>query len=201
MTDMDAVRRASFVDASGEDSFRWMQIIELRRIGAADPDAVLRRIKRFGRIVDPTTALLPVDAHPYYWYEENPPSAGFHVSHYRDRPAQNGLCYDWIFYDRPNIPFTAAMPGRRAYFNFETALVGIQTIRGKRRNVILNTVCWGFDILVQSANHEVRLNALRAGSRGGSVEFRQLLNRLINEGQFSGHCFVGEGFTGKARCR
>jgi hypothetical protein len=74
------------------------------------------------------------------------------------------------------------MPRRRAYFNFETALVGIQTIRGKRRNVILNTVRWGFDILVQGANHEVRLNALSAGARGGSVELRRFLNRLINEG-------------------
>src|SRR3712207_8503306 len=57
-----------------------------------------------------------------------------------DRQAANGLAYDLIFEDRPQFPLSAAQPGRRAYFNFELALVGV---RPGHRNVILNTLRWG----------------------------------------------------------
>lgn len=203
VTDMDAVRKAGFVDKSGEDQFRWIQVIELRRIGPtgdpADTQVQAFRRQAGGRIIDPTSALLPLDRHPYYWYEQLPAGldAGFHISNYLNRPGDNGLCYDLIFYDQPSIPLTAAQPGRRAYFNFETALVGV---RPGSRNVILNTVLWGFDIIQKSGVSTLGVNTMEAGPRGGSAGFRQVLSKESAAGHFPGHCYVGTGYARAATC-
>lgn len=206
VTDMDAVRRAGFIDKDGEDNFRWIQIIEIRRIGVTAADEIFRKIQRSGRIIDPTLAVLPaVDAHPYYWYETLPSGipSGFHVRNYRDRSAGVGgksRCYDWIFYDKPNLPFSSAALGKRAYFNFETALVGVQNNRGVTRNVILNTLQWGFDIIAQNTGHSVKFNGLKAGKFGGSESFRQVLAKEIQAGTFPGHCVRGKDINRAARC-
>jgi hypothetical protein len=213
VTNMDAVRRARFVDTAGENDFRWIQLIELRRIGATSVEPRIQQLRRHGRgrIIDPTDALLPVDAHPYYRYEttitdprfggSSGPGSGWHVSDEHNAEGRNGLCYDWLFYDRPNIPTNAAQPGRRAYFNFETALVGRRRQRnGETCNVLLNTVLWGFDIIQQRASFQLKLNALQAGRFGGSPDLRQWLNRELNRGGFARHHFLGKDFTGRARC-
>ena len=213
VTNMAAVRRAGFIGAGGENDFRWIQLIELRRISAGAADTRIQQLRRSGRgrIIDPTDALLPVDAHPYYRYEtsivdarfggHSGPGSGWHVSDEHNAEGRNGLCYDWLFYDRPNIPASAAQPGRRAYFNFETALVGRRRQRnGETCNVLLNTVLWGFDLIQNGTSYQLKLNALQAGRYGGSPELRQWLNRELNRGGFRGHHFLGSGFTGKARC-
>lgn len=211
VTNMAAVRRAGFVDASGEDNFRWLQIIELRRIGDPTRNLVIQRLRRsgYGRIIDPTVALERaehLDAVPYYWDEVTLPGAnpGNHVSNFRDIEAANGLCYDWIFFDAPRFNVAAAQAGRLAYFNFETALVGIRRQRnGDICNVLLNSVLWGFDIIQKGATHQLKENRLQAGRYGGSLALRQWLNRELNRtdsGGFPRHHFHGSVFTGKARC-
>lgn len=204
VTNMDAVRRAGFV-AGGEPQFRWIQVIELRRIGI--PGATENTIQTFrrragGRIIDPTSALLRLDAHPYYWYEDNAPDPGFLIGNYLNSQAPNGLCYDLIFYDSPSLPTAAALPGRRAYFNFETALVGV---RPGHRNVILNTVLWGFDILQTGVPMFrvpiLRPNSIRPGRFGGSAGFRQVLSvEAANPPGFPGHCFVGPSYSRAVTC-
>jgi len=155
------------------------------------------RKRGHGFIIDPTIALLPLDPHPYYWYESSPPSPGFHISRYLNRKAPNGLCYNLIFYDRPTIPFTAAQPGKRAYFNFETALVGI---RPTKRNVILNSFQWGFDIMLVGGAPKIGVNVLHAGPNGGSPGMHHVLSQEIAAGSFPGHCFLGSGFSRAATC-
>jgi len=215
VTDMEAVRRAGFVDTSGENNFRWIQIIELRRLGVSSVEDRVQQLRRSGRgrIIDPTDALLPTDAAPYYRYEttitdprfggDSGPGSGWHFTDERNTEGRNGLCYDWLFYDRPNIPTSAALRGRRAYFNFETVLTGLRQGRGGQVcNVLLNSVLWGFDIIQKTpTTHELKLNALRAGRYGGSLELRKWMNRELNRGQFSGHHFLGSGFTGTAACQ
>jgi hypothetical protein len=83
------------------------------------------------------------------------------------------------------------------------ALVGVRQGRAGgrlRRNVILNTVRWGYDLVVEPSGPTVRLNALTAGPFGGSPALRRVLNRAIAAGEFRDDCFVGPGFTGAARC-
>jgi hypothetical protein len=204
VSDMANVRRAGFVDANGNDNFRWAQVIEIRRTGIPGVDASLRPLLRLGRgwIVDPTSALPDpgTDPHPYYWHENDSAGIrpGFAVCNFRNRPGNNGRFYNWIFEDRPNMPLVAARPGSRAYFNFETALVGV---RPGNRNFLLNTIVWGFDILVKpTGGYEIGMNNLANGPRGGSAKMRSLLNTLTNRGEFPGHCFAGPGFTGRAKC-
>ena len=198
VTNMDAVTRAGFVDG-GEDQFQWIQVVELRRVGvpAAEPAIQTLRRRSRGRIVDPTPSMIgTLDAHPYYWDEPG------EVTGFQNRPASNGLCYDIIFSDAPNIPHAAALPGRRAYFNFETALVGIRRAGGTTRNVILNTVLWGFDIILVSGRPTLGLNAMRPGPIGGSAGFRRVLSDEANATPptFPGHCFVGGGYARAATC-
>ena len=200
VTDEQAVQRAGFVNSAGVPQFRWIQIVELRRIGGSvEPIIQTLRKRGQGRIIDPTSALLPLDAHPYYWYETLPVGlpAGFHISNHLNHQGPNGLCYDLSFYDRPGIPFSAAQPGRRAYFNFETALVGI---RPTNRNVVLNTILWGFDLVLVNGTPKLTLNKARAGQFGGSSGFRTVINKEIVAGSFPGHCFVGGPFAKAARC-
>jgi hypothetical protein len=196
---MDAVRRAGFVDGAGEDRFQWIQVFELRRVGSAANTEIqrLRRLSR-GRIIDPTPPLLAGDRHPYYWDEEPGPTP--EVDRFRNQLAQNNLCYDMIFQDSPRFLTTAALPGRRAYFNFETALVGMRTVGTSRRNTILNTVLWGFDIVANAGGPTLSLNALRQGPRGGSAGFKQVMNAELAAGNFPNHCFAGPGYARAATC-
>lgn len=201
VTNMDSVRRAQFVDATGEDNFRWIQVVNFITIPGALPGTYIRRATR---TIDPTTLVgAQPDPHPYYWdwdrHTPTPPGFNdhFHIRHFLDRPARNGLCYDLIFWDTPQFRLTTAYPGHRAYFDFELALVGV---RPGNRNVILNTVRWGFDIVIRSGLAEVGLAAIRPGQRGGSDRFRQTLSRAVRAGEFPGHCFVGPGFMSGARC-
>ncbi len=194
VTDMAAVTRAGFVNAAGEDNFRWVQVIETNRQLAPAPVILIRR---YGRYIDPNTGSGAIDNHPYYWDNAGTGTARFRITRFVNREAANGLCYDLIFEDVPSRPLSEASPGRRVYWNAETALVGVRT---GNRNVVLNTVRWGFDLVSTGGTVGVRLNALRAGPRGGSTAFRRVLSQAIAAGQFPGHCFVGSGFTGTARC-
>ena len=198
VTNMDAVTRAGFVDG-GEDQFQWIQVVELRRIGVPAHEPAIQTLRRRsrGRIIDPTLSLIPSsDANPYFWDEPG------EVTGFQNRPARNGLCYDMIFWDRTNIPHAAALPGRRAYFNFETALVGIRRAGGTTRNVILNTVLWGFDIILVSGRPTLGVNAMRQGPFGGSAGFKRVLSDDANAvpPTFPGHCFVGAGYSRAATC-
>jgi hypothetical protein len=204
-TDMNAIRRAGFVDSAGQPWFRWIQVIELRTIfGDSTPvrETAVQRLRRAARgwIIDPTSALEPtLDADPYYWDEVALPGVdpGLRNTAFVNRPAANGLCYDLIFFDRPNMPLVAARPGRRAYFNFETALVAITRAR---RNVILNSLRWGFDIMLVNGVPRLGVNVLHAGPTGGSTAMRHVLGQEIAAGHFPGHCFVGGGFSRAATC-
>jgi hypothetical protein len=199
VTDMNAVRTAGFVQ-NGAPRFQWIQVVELRRIGNATAEPAIQRLRRQsrGRILDPTVALttidptLAIDRHPYYWDEVNG-ELGF-VTNVQ---GQNGLCYDLLFSDAPNISSAAALPGRRAYFNFETALVGI---RPNRRNLLLNTILWGFDIILTNGVPALGVNAMRAGTTGGSAGLRRVLSDEVNAGSFDNHCFVGAGYARAATC-
>jgi hypothetical protein len=202
VTDTSAVQRAGFVDAAGEDNFRWIQVVEFITVPSPTPNVYIRRATT---TIDPTTLVgAQPDPHPYYWdWERNTVTpAGFndhyHIRHFLDRQARNGLCYDLIFEDKAMFHLAAAQPGRRAYFNFETALVGV---RPGRRNVILNTVRWGFDIVIEGGTPAVRLSGLRGGPYGGSAAMRRTLSQAIQAGQFPGHCFVGSGFARSTTCR
>lgn len=200
VTNMDAVRSAGFVDASGEDNFRWIQILTTNR-PSVEPDERLF-IKKHIRYVDPGRG--PRDAHPYYWDNEGEGDPGLRINAFRnrqavdrDRPNASRLCYDLIFADIPRRPLSDAVAGRRVYWNAETALVGVKT---GQRNVILNTFLWGFDIVIEGGRRNIRLNALQAGRVGGSATFRQALNQARRVGHFPGHCFEGGDFTGAGRC-
>jgi hypothetical protein len=197
VTDLDAVRRAGFVNASGAVNFRWIQVLETNRPLQGPPTgATVTLVRRYRRYVDPNSSLR--DNHPYYWDEEGEGDPTLRNARFSNVQAHNGLCYDLIFEDSPGRPLREASPGRRVYWNAETALVGV---RPGHRNVILNTFHWGFDIVVERGTPSVRFNALQAGRYGGSPAFRQVLSRAIRSGQFPGHCFVGPGYAGTASCR
>jgi hypothetical protein len=193
ITEMEAVRRAGFVDTAGEDNFRWIQTIETNRPLHDGPP--IRLLRRYQRYVDPNAGTR--DVHPYYWDEEGMGDPALRNGRFSNIPANNRLCYDLIFEDQPSRPLSEAVAGRRVYWNAEVALVGV---RPGQRNVILNTVKWGFDLVVEGGVRVVKLNALRAGPFGGSPEFRQVLSRAIQTGSFHGHCFVGTSFPNNARC-
>jgi hypothetical protein len=211
-TDMDAVRRAGFVTATGEPFFRWIQVVEfIRRLDPPPSDVpppVQHFIRRAGRQIDPTQRLNPPgaqDDHPYYWDEAPTRTFGrtFHIDNFRNRMAPNGLCYDLIFSDTPSVPIqqlAAELPGRRDYNNYELALVGVRPASSGRptQNVILNTIRWGYDIVFEGGAPRVRLNSLQAGTQGGTRAMQALLGREIR--RFPGHCFVGSGYPLAARC-
>jgi hypothetical protein len=200
VTDIEAVKNAGFVDGSGEDRFRWIQVVEFITVpSAASPVGFIRRASQ---VIDPTALVGAIpDPHPYYWDEVTPAGGTptVHISRHLNRQARNRLCYDLIFYDRPSAPLAVALPGRRAYFKFEVALVGVQP-GPPIRNTILNTVLWGYDIVLKGGTPAVHLSILRPGPRGGSAVLRRLVGQATNAGDFPGHCFVGSGFTGTARC-
>jgi hypothetical protein len=212
VTDMAAVRRAGFVDGAGDPVFRWIQIIEIRTLlGTANPatfglpantENVVQQLRRRGRgsIIDPTTVLVPLlDDDPYFWdeVEVDPAHPDILNDNNIHRRATNGLCYDLLFWDGPNMPLAAARPGLRAYFNFETALVGVA---GAHHNVLLNTVRWGFDIIRTGATVKLGVNPMHAGPLGGSPAMRHVISQEIAAGSFGGHCFAGSGFSRAATC-
>jgi hypothetical protein len=218
VTDMAAVQAAGFVDAAGEDRFRWIQVLEfitvpVGRIGrpTTPQEQAAGFVRQASRSVDPTSLIdapQNLDRHPYYWDEVTPATADpsfrrYHVGNWLNRTGSNRLAYDLLFEDRPRAPYSFARPGRRSYWNFEVALVGVREGRAggrARRNVILNTVRWGYDLVIEPSGPTVRLNALTAGPFGGSPALRRVLNRAIAAGEFRDDCFVGPGFTGAARC-
>jgi hypothetical protein len=204
VTDMDAVRRAGFVDG-GEDNFRWIQrIITNRQL----TDTGI--IRRHGRYVDPQSGTR--DAHPYYWDNPGQGDARFRIGRFINRqafspttPNSSRLCYDLIFEDVPKRDLSEAAPGRRVYWNAEVALVGVRPPRTGSavvRNVILNTVFWGFDLVIEGGTPGVRLNAISGGPRGGTVQFKRALSEAMQTTppNFPNHCFVGGGFSRAARC-
>jgi hypothetical protein len=204
VTDMAAVTAAGFV-VGGEDNFRWIQVVDFISVPSAT--AATGFIRRHSKVIDPTTLVGAVpDPHPYYWDEVTPAgsSPAFLNANFVNRQASNRLCYDLIFEDAPRFPLRVATPGRRAYFNFELALVGVRprnvAAGTPARNVILNTFLWGYDLVVEGGATNVRLNALRAGPFGGSPGFRRTLRDATNAGQFPNHCFVGAGFSGTSLC-
>lgn len=201
ITDMEAVRRARFVEATtGAPHFNWVQVIETNRPlqpGPPDPSGVptVQMIRKYRRYVDPTA--IPRDNHPYYWDEPGD------ITQNVNRQARDGffpnasrLCYDLIFWDSPSRPLAAAQPGLGVFWNAQLALVGIRT---GNRNVTLNTVNWGFDIRPEAGGLVVRLNGLRGGPFGGSPLFRKVIAQEIRNGNFPGHCFGG--LPGAAGCR
>lgn len=204
ITNMDAVQRAGFVNQDGDPVFRWIQVVELRTLTGDltnDKERAVQTLRRAGNgfIIDPSRAVerpADMDPHPYYW-NETPIDDVLSNLNFSNRPTQNGLCYTEIFFDRPRIYHQAAQPGRRAYFNFETALVGV--IDGQR-NVLLNTVRWGFDLIRAGANVTIGVNVLTAGPTGGSAAMKHVLSREIADHQFDGHCFVGGGYSRGATC-
>ena len=217
VTDMDAVRRAGFVDGYGEDFFRWIQVVEFITVPTFSPPparALTGFLRRASRVIDPTELVERgdlLDLHPYYWDEVSPSGAnpGLNVDNWINRRAANGLCYDLIFFDRPAFPlFTVSppapwtRPGSHAYFNFELALVGVRP--GERiQNFILYTVRWGFDIFMKGGQPNVDLNGLHVGPTNGSPALKKVLNREFNRDDvpFPAHCMGGSGYIGRANCK
>jgi hypothetical protein len=198
VTDWDAVKKAGFADDTGRPPFRWIQTWEFATVPAGTPAGFIRK---HTHVVDPTSLVGVVnDGHPYYWDEKTPhdgePLAI--IDDWVNRPAQNNLCYDLIFFDFPNVTDSFVSAGRRAYNNFETALVGINH-SDPTRNTILDTFTWGYDRLITKGKPETRLNHLGPGVRGGTANFKQIISKQI--GDFPHHCFTGPGFSKAATCK
>ena len=198
ITDWAAVKKAGFADDTGRPPFRWIQTVEFVSVPNAAQTAFIRK---HSQVIDPTVLVEKhLDAHPYYWDEETPPggAAKFLIDKFVNRPAHNHTCYDLIFLDHAAFPNNAASPGHRAYFNFETALVGVNH-GNPTKNTILNTFTWGYDLVVTGGKTEVRLNHLGPGITGGSPTFKQILSKQI--GDFPHHCYAGAGYSKAAVCK
>jgi hypothetical protein len=119
VTDMAAVQRAGFVDATGEDRFRWIQVLEfitvpVDRIGRSTTpqERAAGFVRQASRAVDPTSLIdrpQNLDRHPYYWDEETPTTADpsfrqFHINNVLNQPGPNRLAYDLLFEDTPGAP-------------------------------------------------------------------------------------------------
>lgn len=217
VTDIDAVRRAGFVDGFGTPFFRWIQVVEFvtRPVLTPAGDFTGRFVRRASGEIDPmAVAGVPpeqLDLHPYYWDEVTHPGAhpGLNVDQWVNRRAQNGLCYDLIFMDRATFPLSTVSPpapwtrpGSHAYFNFELALVGVRP-GPPIQNFVLYTVKWGYDIFMKGGQPNVDLNGLHPGPTNGSPALKKILNREFNRDDvpFPGHCMAGSGYTGRAICK
>lgn len=196
ITNMAAVKKAGFIDENGFPKFRWIQVIETNRKLDQQTQTL---IKRYSKYVDPNPVAGKFDKHPYYWNEKNEGSdPGMQVQRYTNTAFPNKLCYDLIFYDRPSRPLNEALTGKRVFWNAQMALVGV---RSGNKNVILDSVSWGFDIVVNAGKPEIKRNGLNRSVYGGSSMFRKILNDAILAGQFPGHCFTGPGFRAAAACK
>jgi Putative peptidoglycan binding domain len=214
VTDMDAVRRAGFIDGYGEDYFRWIQVVNFITVPVLNAAGGLGFVRRSSGVIDPTGLVddpATLDRFPYYWDEVTPSGAdpGFNVDNFINRRAQNGLCYDLVFFDRPAFslrtvspPAPWTKPGSHAYFNFELALVGVRPGE-KIKNFVLYTVRWGYDIFMKGGQPNVDLNGLHPGPTNGSPALKKILNREFNRDDvpFPGHCMAGSGYTGRANCK
>jgi len=199
VTDPDAVRTSRFVLPSGDPNFRIIQVVNALR----GVQTVAGRIAH-ARIVDPS-ALFPqppgsiVDPHPYY--EDGEPGDGtastFHIDAFRNRIGPNGLFYDLLFEDRPQVARVIDPPVGRRIRAFETAIVGVQQ---GRRNVVLNTLRWGYDVITRGGVVQLSEGGIHAGPTGGSPLFRSVLARATQAGDFPGHCLVGSAFPRAVRC-
>ena len=201
ITDPVAVTKAGFTATDGRPPFRWMQVFQISNI--LDKHVPPGIIRKHSELIDPSTALhAPVDENPYYWDEE-PPTAAHRGSTLQEidreinRPATNRLCYDLMFWDQPSAPNNLASPGRRFYFNVETALVGIKQ-GDPFRNTVLDTITWGYDLVSTKGTTEIRLNHLGPGVKGGSPMFRKILSQ--HTADFPHHCFAGKDLAVAARC-
>jgi hypothetical protein len=214
VTDIDAVRRAGFVDGYGEPFFRWIQIVEFITRPVFTPAGAFTGtfVRRASGEIDPTeVAGIPaaqIDLHPYYWDEESRGGAlpELNIDRWIHRRGQNGLCYDLVFMDQATFPLITVSPpapwtkpGSHAYFNFELALVGVKPGE-KIQNFVLYTVKWGYDIFMKGGQPTVDLNGLNPGPTNGSPTFKKIMNREFNRDAFPGHCMAGSGYTGKANC-
>lgn len=201
ITDPDAVRKAGFIATDGRPPFRWLQTFEISNIANPHGNGMIRK---FAQAIDPTVLLkAPLDENPYYWDEEpplapHPKGATAEIDQFINRPASNHLCYDLIFKDFPSAPNALANPGRRFYFNVETALVGIRQ-GDPIRNTILDTVTWGYDLVATKGTTEIRLNHLGPGVKGGSPTFKKILSKEI--GNFPHHCYTSVGYSKTATCK
>jgi hypothetical protein len=216
VTDMDAVRRAGFVDGYGEGFFRWIQVVDfITRPVINAAGGLTGFVRKSSGEIDPMeVAGVPhdqLDLHPYYWDEVTRGGADprLNVDHWIHRRAQNGLCYDLIFSDNARFPLTSVdppapwtKPGSHAYFNFEVALVGVRP-GPPIQNFVLSTVTWGYDIFMKDGKPTVDLNGFHAGMSNGSPLFHKVLNREFNRADvpFPGHCMAGSGYTGRADCK
>lgn len=196
VTDWDAVRKAGFSDAGGHPPFRWIQVVEF--VSVPSPTGFIRQNSQ---TIDPTSLVgMKLDKHPYYFDEQ--PVAGndpnFVLGNFVNAAAFNNICYDLVFIDVPSFITPAATPGHRAWFNFETALIGIKQ-GTPTRNTILATIRWGFDIVIEGGVPVVHLNHLAAGMKGGSTMFKKVISKQI--GSYPDHCFTGSGFSAAAACK
>lgn len=197
ITDMDAVRKAGFVDDKDQPVFRWIQSIETNRKLDQGTQTL---IKKYSKYVDPNPVAGKFDKHPYYWNEAGEGTdPDLRVTRYTNTASlSNGLCYDLIFYDRPSRPIAESTAGKRVFWNAEVALVGVKK---NKRNVILDAITWGFDLVHASGKVEVKRNALARGQRGGSTLFRSTLESALTAGQFPDHCFASAGFGKAVTCK
>jgi hypothetical protein len=199
VTNPDAVARSRFVLPNGEANFRIIQVLNFLRGVATTAGRVTH-----ARVVDPS-ALFPqpagavVDPHPYY--EDGEPGDGtastFHIDGFRNQIGPNGLFYDLLFVDRPNVARNIVPPVGRRIRAFETAIVGVQA---GRRNVILNTLRWGYDVITRGGVVQLSEGGIHVGPTGGSPLFRGIVARAMQAGDFPGHCLVGSAFARAVRC-
>lgn len=198
ITDWDAVRKAGFSDTGGRPPFRWIQTVEFVSVPSRGPVSFVRKSTT---VIDPTALVESIlDEHPYYWDDVLPAGGdpSLLVDSYINIAASNYLCYDLVFEDTPHFPVSVAKPGQRAWFNFETALVGIKQ-GDPTRNTILNTIRWGYDLVIERGKTVSKLNHLGVGPTGGSSLLKKVISRQIKD--FPKHCFVGSGFSAAATCR
>ena len=196
ITDMDAVKKAGFVDAAGKPQFRWIQVIETNQ---TLNQTTGRTVKKYSKYVDPIPASGAVADNPYYWNEPGVGDPNLQVTAFMDRPSShNHLCYHLLFEDQPSRSLASASAGKRVFWNAEVALVGV---RKGNKNVLLNAFTWGFDIVINSSGKPVvKPNGMFVAPRGGSAMFVRTLNNLSKAGQFPTHCFAAGKFSGKALC-
>jgi hypothetical protein len=141
---MAAVQQAGFIDATGEDRFRWIQVLEfitvpVDRIGRSTTpqERAAGFARQASRAVDPTSLIdrpRTSTGTPTTGTRRRrpPPTADpsfrqFHINNLLNQPGPNRLAYDLLFEDTPQAPYSFARPSRRrSYWNFEVALVGVR---------------------------------------------------------------------------
>jgi hypothetical protein len=190
---------AAQVRAAGFECFRWIQVVE--RLGHVSAGKLVRKTEH---AVDKRQVQGSPATDPYYWQEDPLPRSVNHILAQTRRPVVGKRhCYELLFYDFANAPLAFAQPGRRWWANFELALVGVRSSlqpADRTRNEVLTTVTWGYDIVVEHGVPTVRLNRLARGTLSGSTAFRRAVSRQLAVISPPGHCMIGSGWEGTARC-